>query len=97
MARYRKKPVEVEAFRLTRRNNGGDPFPEWFEQAISCNEITTHGMGKFGEGPAYCEFNTVHGEKAVAREGDWIAKDAKPGTFYPIKPEVFETNYDKVY
>jgi hypothetical protein len=92
MALYRKKPVVIEAMRLTRRNNGPQPFPDWFDDAVSRNAIITHGMGKFGEGPVFCEIPTLEGTMR-ADEGDWIIKGVA-GELYPCKPDIFAATYE---
>lgn len=92
MRKFRKKPVVIEAVQLQRRFE----WPDWFHDAVTANQIITHGLGEYGEGPVYCEMTTIHGEKAIAREGDWIIPDAKPGTFYPCNPDVFAATYEPV-
>jgi hypothetical protein len=93
MAKYRSKVVEIEAFQLTRRNTGPEPFPDWFDDAVGRNEIVTHGMGKFGEGPVYCEIRTLEGVMR-ANEGDWIIRGTE-GELYPCKQSVFERKYER--
>lgn len=36
---------------------------------------------------------TMRGEMAVVRVGDWIVKDGKPGTYYPMKDPVLAKGY----
>lgn len=103
MARYRKKPVEIEAVqvRWTTWNEvcefvGSDVInvehPAWKitaeEASDTCGE----------DGPDYIAFEvtTTHGEKAVVRHGDWILPDSRPGTFYPCKPNIFQATYEPV-
>jgi hypothetical protein len=68
MARYRKRPVEVEAF-------------QWFE-----------GRGL----PAAFYVVTIHGQRAVVADGDWIITEPDMIHHYPCKPEIFEATYDPV-
>lgn len=37
---------------------------------------------------------TMHGERATVRHGDWLVPDGKPGTFYPVKPEIFAKRWE---
>lgn len=93
MAKYRKLPVEIEAFRM-----GIDPRPDWFQDKVSENEITTHLVdvdmndGPFGFNETYCMIKTLEG---VMRGdyGDYIIKGIK-GEIYPCKPDVFEQTYE---
>ena len=79
MAKFRKKPVVVEAFRYY-----VDPRPDWFQDRVTKNEIITH--------ETHCDIKTLEG---VMRGdcGDWIIQGVK-GEVYPCKPDVFEQTYD---
>ena len=80
MARYRKKPVVIEA----RQNTGGS----------QCHVDLAHwvkGDIDFGpEGEVYIETS-----EGVMRGdvGDWIIQGVK-GEFYPCKPDIFEATYE---
>lgn len=90
--KYRKKPVVIEAFKM-----GMDPRPDWFQDKVSENEITTHLEDDEDGGPfqfkeTYCLIKTLEG---VMRGdyGDWIIKGVK-GEVYPCKPDIFEQTYE---
>lgn len=85
MARYRKKPVEIEAVQLTEENK---------DQVF--NDMTGQFAPVFVDGDPAIKFRTMHGEEAIARIGDWIVEDGKPGTYYPVKPDVFAATYEPV-
>lgn len=40
-------------------------------------------------------FKTIHGDRAVARIGDWIVEEAATGRYYPIKDSIFKVKYRK--
>lgn len=84
--RYRKKPVEIEAFQL-----GVHPYlPDWFMDKLSANDIVTHGRDY---GPIeWAEIKTLEGIMRVER-GDWIIKGVK-GEIYPCKPDIFAMTYE---
>ncbi len=88
--KYRKKPVIIDAVKLERRFG----WPDWFHNAVTNNEIITHGLGKFGEGEVFCEIKTLEGVMR-ANEGDYIIKGIK-GEIYPCKPDIFEATYEAV-
>ena len=87
-ARYRKRPVTIEAVQLAQRF----PWPDWFHDAVTANKIITHGLGKFADGPVWCEIETLEGVMR-ASEGDWIIRGVA-GEIYPCKPEIFSATYE---
>lgn len=90
MAKYRKKPVIIEAVKLQQRFD----WPDWFHNAVSEKIVTTFGLGKFGEGEIYCLIKTLEGEHR-GDEGDFIIQGIK-GELYPCKSDIFELTYEKV-
>lgn len=86
MAKYRKKPVVIEAFRL-----GIDPMPDWFCDARSANRIRTYGEYKH---LTHCEIETLEGVMTGTR-GDYIIQGVK-GEIYPCKPDIFDLTYEEV-
>lgn len=78
--KYRKKPVIIEAFKLT-----VDEVPQWWIDAkgLEMNVQTGSVFIPTLEG--------VH----EARPGDYIIKGVK-GELYPCKPDIFEMTYEKV-
>lgn len=87
MAKYRKKPVVIEAFCY-----GKSHRPDWFQDKVSTNEITTHQPGIV---PDYCLIETLEG-KMRGDYGDYIIKGVK-GEIYPCKPDIFHATYEEIY
>jgi hypothetical protein len=102
MSKYKSKPVEIEAVQVSWKNweavcdlvgdkiskdNPAIAIPEE-EVSDTCDEV----------GPDYIGFwlETTHGEKAMFRHGDYVIPDARPGTFYPCKPDIFDAKYELV-
>lgn len=83
MTRYRKRPVEVEAFQVIE----GDTVPDWLLGNIERGFAWFQNGGGFG----------VRTKEGVLRAeiGDWIIQGVK-GEIYPCKPDIFEMTYDKV-
>ena len=80
--KYDSLPKQVEAVRFTDQNK---------DQVF--NSLSGQYAPSFeGENPTL-KVVTVHGEIAVVRLGDWIVKDSKLGTYYPVKHEVFIKQY----
>ncbi|MFK4801640.1 hypothetical protein ACI3K5_23535 [Streptomyces sp. MPA0124] len=90
MARYRKKPVEIEAVRYDGTNR---------------NEVAAF-MGRLGKveerklpGPGRgmhdgIVIHTLEGDM-TASVGDWIIRGVQ-GEFYPCKPDIFAATYEAV-
>lgn len=88
--KYRKKPVEIEAFRFYI-----DPVPDWFMDRVKTNEIIISDSVYSVDGNlAYCLIKTLEGEMK-GNAGDYIIKGVQ-GEIYPCKPDIFKETYDKV-
>ena len=89
MAKYRKKPVVIEAIQYT-----GDNIVEIIKFMQECAR---------GDKTRYLRFDATRGEyfiktlegKYILSEGDYIICGIK-GEFYPCKPDIFEMTYEKV-
>lgn len=101
MARFRKKPVEIEAIQLTEYN--------WDELFEFCG--THPSSGHDYDIPTLCPIGTysqsddpevkaevwdkLHSTWVGVKEGQWIIKGVQ-GEFYPCDPDVFEASYEPV-
>lgn len=99
MAKFRKKPVVIEAVQLNWKNwnevcdflgdviSETNPARESDQYADDCGEVAP-----------YIEITvqTIHGEEATVRHGDWIIPEPKAGRFYPCKPDIFEATYEPI-
>lgn len=82
MARYRKKPVEIEARRLAKG--------KFTELCAWCKgQLVMDGRKYYG-----VSISTLEGTM-LAEEGDWIIQGIA-GEFYPCKPDIFEKTYELV-
>ena len=84
MAKYRKKPVVIDAWQLTKENIEAG-IPDW---------IDTDQVSIFGEASAFVEIHTLEGT-LHASYGDYIIKGVQ-GELYPCKPDIFEQTYEEV-
>jgi len=82
MAKYRKKPVVIEAI-------------QWhgFEKGPHDLGVTSLGCG-LKDRPIMGWIKTLEGGHEVT-PGDWIITGIK-GERYPCKPDIFEATYEKV-
>ena len=87
MAKYRKKPVVIEAVQIGRR---------FFGNALEFigDKAGEYNTGEFAEDGCYIDIPTLEGTM-TANEGDWIIKGIK-GEFYPIKDGIFKETYEAV-
>ncbi|VIF97035.1 gp9 [Clostridioides difficile] len=86
MARFVKKAIEVEAFRL-----GYDTLPKWF---IENDRVCNFMEEKCINGHVSCDLKTLEGTMR-ANKGDYIIQGVK-GEVYPCKADIFEMTYEKV-
>lgn len=91
MAKYRKKPVEIEAFQFY-----VDPMPDWFMDKVSSNDVILYNCDyrEYSTSEAYCEIVTLEGTMR-GDGGDYIIKGIQ-GEIYPCKPDIFMATYEKV-
>ena len=86
MAKYKKKPVIIDAVQLTNTN--------YKEVKDFAGDAVSHLVTKLNYGPSYCSVHTLEGIlKAMA--GDFIVKGGN-GEFRPVREDVFPTLYDRI-
>ena len=78
MAKFRKKPVVIEAIQYTGKNQ---------------NEIADFHPEVSGAFGSDCIFIYTLEGSMQANPGDWIIKGVK-GEFYPCKPDIFALTYE---
>ncbi len=88
MAKFRKKPVEIEA-------------RQYLNDASSYEVLHWINEGQYEKGKRFATWEngtltvpTLEGEH-IASIGDWIIKGVA-GEFYPCKPDIFAATYDAV-
>ena len=96
MAKYRKKPVIVDAFRM-----GIDNIPDWFMDKVTDKIIILKSDKPIDNTDPFdhnyktwCEIETLEGIM-TGNYGDYIIKGVN-GEVYPCKPDIFEKTYEKV-
>ena len=80
MAKYRKKPLEVDAEQFF--PDGKSPLP-----------FSEHGACCFDGKRWYVK---TAGAKAQIFPGDWIIAEFDNQGFYPCRPDIFEATYEPV-
>ena len=101
MAKYRKKPIVIEAiqFKVTKeipckysihKETNSIEIAQFMRKIIN---VRTEPNGT-AEGRIYIEIPTLEGVMQ-ANIGDYIIKGVN-GEFYPCKPDIFKKTYEKV-
>lgn len=94
MAKFRKKPVVIEAIQFTEAIRDaalfdGAPLPPWVVLGRRRLHPPTR---KVYNAEVFIE--TLEGRMEVSI-GDWIIRGVK-GEYYPCKPDIFEATYEPV-
>jgi hypothetical protein len=90
MAKYRKKPVVVEAFKWTGDLNE-EAYPEWCIAAMERQDVVIMYPGSPN---AVMRIHTLEGVHD-AQLGDFIIRGVR-GELYPCKPDIFAATYESV-
>ena len=80
MAKYRKKPIVIEAVQYDDFHTG--------ELNDFCGSSIFEPVG----GSPF--IRTLEGDMTISK-GDWVIKGVK-GEFYPCKPDIFEQTYELI-
>lgn len=100
MARYRKRQVVIDAFRL-----GHDEWPAWFNKAVELYATAAKNGYTKVAGSARVFYDERHpglitsaaiytiSGVVVANHGEWIVRGVK-GELYPCRADIFESTYE---
>lgn len=95
MSKYRKKPVVVDAIRVSEVLNAINelsgrcpflPLPHWLGIPLACGDVVVV--------PPVVSIKTLEGVMQAGPD-DWIIRGIK-GELYPCKPDIFEATYEEV-
>jgi hypothetical protein len=85
--KYRKKPVVIEAFQMTKETYWPQTnWPSWLKQAWENDTVAVHSGGLV--------IVTLEGTMLVGTD-DFIIQGVQ-GELYPCKPDIFEATYEEV-
>lgn len=96
MAKYRKKPVIIDAFQYDGDLTGADGkcyVPDWVVEAYN-RGVIYYGSSKGDKLPYELFIDTLEGTHHVS-VGDYVVKGIK-GELYPCKPDIFEDIFETV-
>lgn len=84
MARYRKRPIEIEAVRWTE------------DESMRTLIDFTNGLVKLNDiDREFTVYDRLHDTWVKFEHGDWIIKGVQ-GEFYPCRNDVFAATYEEV-
>lgn len=91
--KYRKKPVVVEAFQMTKQQRwDNSDWPEWLHQAWNREPGKNALWCENGSEQLFC--GTLEGVHEITL-GDYIIQGIA-GEIYPCKPDIFYAIYSSV-
>lgn len=99
MLQFRKKPIVIEAFQMTReRRASNEHWPSWLHEAWQRGpgEVNALWPSDYPEsdGTDTLAIGTLEGSLSVSWD-DWIIQGVK-GEIYPCKPDIFAALYEPV-
>jgi len=94
--KYRKKPVVVEAYQITKDFLKPILFHDkLYPKGLSLANASHHpGRGEISDWNGTVV--TIHGQRTRVTIGDWIIAEPDGEHFYPCKPDIFEATYEPV-
>jgi hypothetical protein len=101
--RFRKKPVEIEAWQWVsdKPETEAQAIVEWMEENWASDggrpnydPMVSGGCGPHGEDWGCLEIDTLEGTMEVSPY-DFVIRGVQ-GEFYPCKPDIFAATYDEV-
>jgi hypothetical protein len=96
MTKYRKKPVVIEAFQMTKdRRMDNSEWPNWLNYAWNSDRNEPGALQRVDMSaslPDYLQIVTLEGLHLVSWD-DWIIKGVQ-GELYPCKPDIFAATYE---
>ena len=93
--KYRKKPVVVEAFQMTREHLGnGNSWPQWLHESWNDRNKADYHIIPCDPEVGAIAIRTPEGAMVVSFD-DWILKGVK-GELYPCKPDIFEATHESI-
>lgn len=106
MTKYKKKPIIIEAFQMTKdRRLNQTEWPDWLIEAHDSFDQALWTDGQYmanvmfpqkqaeSDGTDKFIIHTLKGLHIV-NWNDWIIRDIA-GELYPCKPDIFEMTYEK--
>lgn len=95
MAKFRKKPVVIEAIQATGTPESNREIIDWTRGSETPASMDSMPMDEIDGGQVLVSrlsISTLEGAHWVT-PGDWIIKGVH-GEFYPCKPDIFEKTYE---
>jgi hypothetical protein len=85
MARYRKRPIKVDAEQW---------WPGRHVSGVAFEAVEPAESGDTLDFTVRAYVTTIHGQRAYLDPGDWVIAEPVAGRFYPCKPDEFARIYE---
>ena len=94
--KFRKKPIEIEAYQITKEFLEGILFDgKQYPKGLRMTSSEYH-TGRRQINHWFGEVVTIHNQKTKVVIGDWIITEPNGINHYPCKPDIFEQTYDAI-
>jgi hypothetical protein len=92
--KFRKKPVEIEAWQWDGTALGATPIINWINDSGGTATYWCDHATNCGDDPHFIRIRTLEGDMFTSPQ-DWVIRGVK-GEFYPCRVDIFEATYDQV-
>lgn len=93
MAKFRKKPVNIEAVQIDLETSKLTEYPNWIKDAVRTGELVQKDSGVWKV--VTLEDGDDGEAQHIATPGDWVIKGVE-GELYFCKPAIFDKTYEPV-
>ena len=93
--KFRKKPVVIEAIQFLYERDRISELTGFCGPCISAVGLINESGEHTAQIRTLEDGDDSYRVKHIATEGDWIIKGVQ-GEFYPCKPDIFESTYERV-
>lgn len=90
MAKYRKKPVVIDAEQFLVAPDGTPPR---LPGMTLWDDVPGEPRPRDG---SWGFVVTIHGQRSHVRHGDWIIPEPDGVHYYPVQPDIFSASYESV-
>lgn len=92
--RFRKKPVEIEAYQITKELLESVLFDgREYPKGLSLTSCSFHKERRYISA-WFGSVTTIHNQRVDVKEGDWVITEPDGVHHYPCKPDIFEATYE---
>jgi hypothetical protein len=95
MKRYRSKPTEIEAYRMTHEVLDAHILDQHELPGVTVVASNSHPERRLVHSSRQY-VTTAQGQKVYVEPGEWIVKEPDGSGFYPISDAIFASKYSEI-